>query len=42
MVEGEPSEELVHDVKGGVGCPSESWVMPLSLNVVFAAADAVT
>ncbi len=24
MIQGEPGEELVHEVKGRVGCPSES------------------
>jgi hypothetical protein len=39
VVQGKPGEELVHEVEGGVGCPPEGWVMPLSLDVVFAAAD---
>ena len=39
MVQGEPGEELVHEVEGWVRCPSEGRVVPLPLNVVFAAAD---
>jgi hypothetical protein len=39
VVQVEPGEELVHEVESGVRCPSEGRVVPLSLDVVFAAAD---
>jgi microcystin degradation protein MlrC len=39
VVQGEPGEELVHEVESGVRRPSEGRVMSLSLDVVFAAAD---
>jgi hypothetical protein len=39
VVQGEPGEELVHEVEGGVGCPSKGGVVPLSLDVILTAAD---
>jgi hypothetical protein len=39
VVQGEPGEELVHEVESGVGCPSKGGVVPLSLDVILTAAD---